>query len=371
MKILLIEPFFGGSHQQWAEGFQAHSSHDVHILSLPARHWKWRMYGGAVELAHQALQLDFKPDLLLATDMLDFTTFLALTQKQFAGIPTAIYFHENQITYPWSPTDQDVALQRNNQYGFINYTSALVADKVFFNSPYHLQSFCGALPSFLGQFPDNKSLQTIEIIREKSSVLPLGMDLRKLNILVQQKTSDVPTLLWNHRWEYDKNPDLFFESLLQLKAENIDFQLVILGENYKNAPPIFQKANEQLAQNIIHIGYAKSVEAYAKWLWRSDILPVTSHQDFFGGSVVEALYCNCCPILPKRLAYPMHISIDKHHEFFYDTDADFYEALKTTILAFPNKNENYTCRDFVARYDWLTLAPHYDTLFSEVRATNS
>mgnify|MGYP000456988033 CR=1 FL=1 len=37
---------------------------------------------------------------------------------------------ENQITYPWSPQDEDVKYQRNNQYGFINYTSALAADQV-------------------------------------------------------------------------------------------------------------------------------------------------------------------------------------------------------------------------------------------------
>jgi len=46
---------------------------------------------------------------------------------------------------------------------------------------------------------------------------------------------------------------------------------------------------------------------YAKWLWRADILPVTSRQEFFGASVVQALYCNCCALLPDRLAYPEHL----------------------------------------------------------------
>jgi len=47
MKILLVEPFFVGSHASWAKGYQQFSQHDVEILSLPGRHWKWRMYGGA------------------------------------------------------------------------------------------------------------------------------------------------------------------------------------------------------------------------------------------------------------------------------------------------------------------------------------
>ena len=51
MHITLIEPFYTGSHQQWADGFQKYSSHEVQILSLKGRHWKWRMFGGAVSLA--------------------------------------------------------------------------------------------------------------------------------------------------------------------------------------------------------------------------------------------------------------------------------------------------------------------------------
>ena len=113
MKIALLEPFFSGSHQQWAEGLLKHSTHEIKIFSLPGRYWKWRMYGGAVALARQFLEDSFQPDLLLATDMLDLTTFLSLTRSKTAFLPTVIYFHENQITYPWSPTDADISLNRN------------------------------------------------------------------------------------------------------------------------------------------------------------------------------------------------------------------------------------------------------------------
>lgn len=210
MKILLLEPFFTGSHQQWAEGLQQHSRHEVKVLSLKGRHWKWRMYGGAVALAGQFNQMNWQPDLILATDMLDLPTFVALTRPKSDGIPTAVYFHENQITYPWSPTDEDVPLGRNNQYGFINYTSALAADRVFFNSHFHKKSFLESLPKFLGQFPDNKGLENVELIAHKSEVLPLGMDLSRFDKFRNIRAEDTPpVLLWNHRWEYDKNPDLF------------------------------------------------------------------------------------------------------------------------------------------------------------------
>ncbi len=56
MKILILSPYHGGSHQAWAEGYQQHGRHPTTLLTLPARFWKWRMHGGAVTLARQFLQ---------------------------------------------------------------------------------------------------------------------------------------------------------------------------------------------------------------------------------------------------------------------------------------------------------------------------
>jgi hypothetical protein len=177
MNILLIEPFFTGSHKSWAEGFKKNSKHQVKLLTLSGRYWKWRMHGGAVSLANKFLMFHGEPDLILVTDMLDLTTFQALTRKVTHDIPFALYFHENQLTYPWSPKDRDVELKRDNHYSFINYTSALSADKVFFNSKYHMDSFLGELPVFLKQFPDNNEFQSVDLIKKKSSVLHLGVNL--------------------------------------------------------------------------------------------------------------------------------------------------------------------------------------------------
>ena len=208
MRIVLLEAFYSGSHQLWADGFKKYSKHDITILSLKGKHWKWRMHGGAISLAKQFLEIDFSPDLILATDMLDFSLFLALTKHKSAAIPTAIYFHENQLTYPWSVTDVDVHLKRDFHYGFINFTSALVADKVFFNSQYHYNSFLDALPKFLKMYPDYNELWTINNIKEKAIVLYLGMELNTISPI--KKRNEIPVILWNHRWEYDKNPTFFF-----------------------------------------------------------------------------------------------------------------------------------------------------------------
>ncbi len=353
MKILLLEPFFTGSHKQWALDFQQFSTHEILILPMSGYHWKWRMHIGAVDLAERVVSNEnspqfkdgsFIPDLILATDMIDLAAFLGLTRKWSAAIPTALYFHENQLNYPWSPSDEDVKLKRDGHYAFINYTSALASDAIFFNSNYHQNVFLKELPKFLKAFPDYPNLETVEKILAKSTVLHLGLDLSKLDkhkpaeIVKQQRAA-----------------------LYQVSERGIDFKLVVLGESYEKQPPIFAEAKEKLAQHILHFGYVEDYNTYCKWLWEADILPVTSVQDFFGASVVEAMYCNTIPMLPKRLAYPEHIPLNLHHTFFYEEN-EFVDKLQkrimdVRILRIQNSKQ------FVKKYDWRELIPIYDAVF--------
>ena len=361
MKILLLEPYFTGSHKAWAEGYQSNSSHEINIISLPGQFWKWRMHGGAITMAKEFLQSNVDPDLIIATDMLDLTTFLSLTKSKTAEIPTVLYFHENQITYPWSSSDRDVIEKRDIHYGFINISSALAADHVLFNSKYHLESFVSGATKALKHFPDHQELDSINDIQLKSEVLYLGMDLLQFDGYKDEKKGD-PIILWNHRWEYDKNPESFFHLLYRLDDENYSFQIVILGENFQSIPNIFDEAKERLDDRIIHYGYCKDFKEYARWLWKSDILPVTSNQDFFGISIMEAIYCGVYPILPKRLTYPELLPDIYHSNHLYDSEDDLYEMVKKSIQNIGMVRQN-SMVDWIQKFDWKKMAPLYDKLF--------
>lgn len=364
MKICLVEPFHSGSHAAWAEEYARYSRHDVELLTLSGRHWKWRMHGGAVTLARQFIASDYEPDLLLASDMLDLTTFLALTREKSAGLPSALYFHENQLTYPWSPNDTDPAQRRDAHYAFINYTSALAADAVLFNSRYHLDAFAGQLPEFLKGFPDQNELESLPLLKAKSEVLPLGIDLQRLDKYRPETPKDAaepPLILWNHRWEYDKNPEEFFQALYQLQEEGLSFEVAVLGESYRNSPTVFAEAQQRLGERIVQFGYIEDFADYAHWLWRADILPVHSHHDFFGASVVQAIYCHCTPLLPRRLAYPEHLPVAMHDRFLYDDFDDLLARLRE-MLKSPIR-ETGKLHSHVAHYDWRQLAGRYDNLF--------
>ena len=328
-------------------------------MTLPGRHWKWRMFGAAPALAERFRQRGTRPDLILATDMLDLAGFLGHTRNLLRDVPVALYFHENQLTYPWSSKDADVKAGRERQYAYLNFTSALAADQVFFNSDYHRNDFIEALPAFLRAFPDHQGLAQVAPIARKSQTLYLGMPLRALKGPPQQRQGP-PALLWNHRWEYDKAPAAFFRFLFRLKAEGVPFRAIVLGESYQKAPPVFAEARAQLGGQLLHWGYARDREAYARLLRQADLLPVTSRQDFFGGSAVEAIYAGCYPLLPNRLAFPEHLPDDLKAQHLYSTEEECYAKIKTVIGRISWARAQQRTADFVARYDWSNLAEHYD-----------
>jgi hypothetical protein len=77
--------------------------------------------------------------------------------------------------------------------------------------------------------------------------------------------------------------------------------------------------------------------------------------------VVEALYCGCAPVLPRRLNYPGLIPPALHDACLYDDEAGLVERLEAA-LARPTPREQW--RALATPYGWERLAPAYDALFS-------
>ncbi len=366
MRILLLEPYDTGSHGVWMRGYQAHSAHDVRILSLAGQFWQWRLVGGAVALAERFLALDALPDVIVASDMLDMTTFLALTRPVTARVPVALYFHENQLTYPVGPRQK-----LHHHYAFINYASALAADAVFFNSAFHRAVFFEDLPRLLKHFPDHRSLHTVEPLRERSQVLPVGLDLARYDAhrppAARSATcsgDSPPLIVWNHRWEYDKNPDDFFRALDRLVDEGVPFRVALVGENTRQHPAEFEAARDRLGDRVVQYGYVDSFADYARLLWDADIVVSTANQDFFGISVVEAIYCGCWPLLADRLNYPALVPDGWHGELLFRGVGGLVRRLRARLD--DPRPVPPELRAHVAAYDWGTLAPRYDAAFAAV-----
>jgi glycosyltransferase involved in cell wall biosynthesis len=365
MDLLLVEPYYTGSHKAWADGYRAHSKHKVSLLTLPGRFWKWRMQGGAVTLAREARSLLDSgaplPDLILASDMLNLPVFLTLAGEPLASLPVALYFHENQLTYPLQPGGR-----RDLHYGFINLVSALRAQAVFFNSAYHLDAWFDELPRLLKHFPDYNELWVVDALRQRSAVLPLGLDLARLDAhRPLEPTRGRPLILWNHRWEYDKDPETFFRAIYALASEGLDFALILLGESFRNKPAEFFEARRRLGDRIHHFGYAPDIAAYARLLWQADIVVSTAIHEFFGAAVVEACYCDCLPILPRRLSYPELLPAEHHSRCLYDDYDGLLYRLRKEIAQIDRTRALTVQRPF-ACYDWRNMAARYDLAVSAI-----
>ena len=363
MRIWILEPYYTGSHRTWADGYRRHSRHEIELHTLDGHFWKWRMHGAAITFARQLSRRQERPDLLLATDMLNLPYFLALTRRSLAGIPVVLYLHENQLTYPFPPGEK-----RDLHYGFINYASALAADRVLFNSHHHFEEFFDELPRLLKHFPDHNNLGTVEEIREKSAVLPVGCDLSRFDgyrLDDEDLCSSVPLILWNHRWEYDKDPETFFGALYRLADEGYSFRLAIAGESFRRVPREFEEAKERLGDRMVHCGYAEGVEAYARLLWRSHVVISTAIHEFFGIAVVEAIYCGCYPLLPNRLTYPEILPQKAWSEHLYQDFEDLLRRLRT-FLATPHQGDTDGLRRAMRRFDWPRIVGQYDRLMEDV-----
>jgi glycosyltransferase involved in cell wall biosynthesis len=356
LRILALEPYYGGSHRAFLDGWRAHSRHSFRTLTMPARKWKWRMRGAAITMGELLREGDGDFDLLFVSDFVDLAALVGLQPALLAGRPRIAYFHENQLTYPVSETDE-----RDYQYAFTNLTTCLAADRVLFNSRYHMESFLAAAARLLAKMPDFVPDWAPDRIRARSQVLPVGVDLDAID----RCRSDAPprtgplTVLWNHRWEYDKGADEFFDLMMELDAEAREFRLVVTGESFRTAPAVFEQARRRLAGRLAHLGYVRSHSDYCRLLCECDVVVSTAIHEFFGIAVVEAVYAGCAPLLPDRLSYPELLPPDAHAACLYRDRADLKARLVRWIED-PQQARALDLRDAVRRFGWDEVAPRID-----------
>jgi glycosyltransferase involved in cell wall biosynthesis len=312
------------------------------------------MRGGFVTLAEQADAVS-DVDVVLVSDMLDLAGFLGMTRRALRDVPAALYMHENQLTYPWADGDD-----LDYTYPLINWTSMAVADAVFFNSIFHRDAFFAELEVLLGRFPDHRHVHRLSDAWEKTSVLPVGVELATIPARLAARADAPARILWNQRWEYDKRSDEFFRALYHLQEAERDFRVVICGENFRNQPEEFDEARRRLGDRVVHFGYAP-YEEYVRLLASADIVVSTAAQEFFGIAITEAVFAGAFPLLPDRLVYPERIPETHHERCLYRSFEGLVAGLE---WALDNRDQAAAVaadlRPVMARFDWGVVAPRYD-----------
>ena len=321
MKVLALEPYYGGSHRAFLDGWSSRSRHEWTVLTLPAYKWKWRMRHAAITFAQQVVALadgGASWDALFCSDMLNLAEFLGLLPERIRagfGRRTTLYFHENQLTYPVRQ-----ASERDYQFAFTNISSALAAGGVWFNSAFHRDSFLGAIEAFLARMPDHQPADVPEQVRCKSEVHPPGID----GFGRRGPRPPGPLrICWAARWEHDKNPEDFFEALGRLLDRGVDFRVSVIGERFRDCPEVFDRVRPKLVDRIDRWGYQSSRADYRQALTEADVIVSTARHEFFGIGIVEAIAAGAHPLLPRRLSYPEMLGETTETEpFFYDGSVD-------------------------------------------------
>jgi len=331
-RILLLSAYDAGSHQRWREQLVASQpDFDWEVLALPPRFFRWRIRGNALTwLQEPALKARY--DLLIVTSMVDLASVKGF-HPHLAHTPTILYMHENQFAYPDSGRQHSSAEPQ-----IVNLYSAVAADRLLFNSAWNRDSFLDGARQFLEKMPDGLPSGLIDGIREKAQIVPVPIEDRLFAESQKPLNAECPHLLWNHRWEYDKAPDRLALLLDSLVGAGQDFQLSVVGEQFRKEPAAFGGIRERHRERIVNWGYLQSRGEYDHLLAEADVVVSTALHDFQGLSVLEAMASGCLALTPDRLAYPEYVPAAQRYASHVDNpaaEADAAASVLSRVLSQP------------------------------------
>lgn len=358
-RLLVLEPYYGGSHRSFLDGLLERLGWEHDLLALPPRKWKWRMSGSAVTLGDAALEMHGRGarwDLVLASTFVDLPAFLGHARAAVGDVPAVVYFHENQLAYP-NRYERDWDFQ----YPLVNVRSALAAGACLFNSRFNRDSFLGEIPRFLGRFPDDRPRDVPARIRERSLVLPPPFDPAPFDAAPLVR-GPLPRIVWPHRWDHDKDPGTFFAVVEQLAAEGLEFELAVAGQPHEDARAEFEERGRGLGGRIVSLGGLDSKEAFAAMLRSCDVSVSTALHEFFGLAMAESAYAGCFPLVPDRLAYPEVYP----ERFRYRDRHHLAERLRGLLIDRPSPG--VAC-EIGERYTLDRLVPSYEEVFESLADT--
>ncbi|XP_043203277.1 glycosyltransferase-like domain-containing protein 1 isoform X2 [Amphibalanus amphitrite] len=401
--LLLVEAFYAGSHRQLIttlmDGLRLDET-NCRLVTMSGRKWHWRARTSALHLAQHIPRETYS---VLFTSSVTPLAELCGLRPDLAAVRKVLYFHENQLVYPVRK-----AADTDFQYGYNQITACLVADEVVFNSLYNMESFLNNIDHFMKTQPDYRPRGLAEQIRVKCRVLYFPLCVPETVLAPREEGSETGQdregdgdrdrsqdresggdqdqestedrdgdqesaedqnhsseserplhILWPHRWEHDKNPSLFFDTLSRLHEEGVPFRLSVLGERCREVPDVFERARTQLEDRIEHWGYLPSREDYWRVLGAADVVVSTADHEFFGVAVLEAVWCGCLPLCVDRLVYPEWFE----RRLLFRTPAQLLKRLRQ-LCRRPGtaRTERRQLRPDLERFGWPALRERYREL---------
>jgi glycosyltransferase involved in cell wall biosynthesis len=193
-------------------------------------------------------------------------------------------------------------------------------------------------------------------------VVPPGLDLEALERPPLEREAP-PLIIWNHRWEFDKQPEVFFDALAELDRDGVPFRLALLGENSRSEARSFLDARRRYGPRLVHFGYEPDRAQYLAWLRRGAVSVSTAAQENFGIAAVEAAYAGAAPLWPDRLSYPELLGPAAGRDHLYADFRELVVKLKARALEpIYDQDRHQKHKEELGRFDWSRLIERYDDL---------
>ncbi|GAA0787220.1 tRNA-queuosine alpha-mannosyltransferase domain-containing protein [Marinobacterium sediminicola] len=360
MRILLLSAYDAVSHRYWRQGLvTAFPEYDWTTLSLPPRYFAWRIRGNSLSWAFSERETLTRPyDLIIATSMVDLTGLRGLV-PELASIPTLVYFHENQFAYPASGREfNSVEPQMLNLY------NALAADHVLFNSEFNRHTLLEGAQTLLRKLPDQVPAGLTEQIARQSQVIPVPLP---DEVFLDSSPESGPLqLVWNHRWEFDKGPELLLDAILMMQQRQLDFRLHVVGQQFRHTPKVFDHIHQTLEEgdNLGYWGHVESLEEYRQLLQQADVVLSTALHDYQGIAVLEGVAAGCTPVVPDRLAY--RELFDSEYRYAQTHEAEALTARLERLSALKRNNHPMPCPS-IRQLSWTHQKPEYQRAMDKAR----
>lgn len=268
------------------------------LKTQSARHFSWRVRasGWLWALGDDPGMARTDYDLIIATSLTGVVPLRAMVSA-LHSTPLWVYFHENQFAHPLGDAQSEI---HRVGWQFQSLQNAFCADWISFNTAYNRDTFLEGAASLLKRFPERLPGDPVRRISARSDVLPVPITDEFESYRSSPKEPSL--IVWNHRWEWDKQPERFLAALRRLSGDGIDFRLAMMGcgGGRNNA---FAGDAAALAKHIVHWGEAEA-NTYRKWIRKAGIGVSTAVHDFQGLSMQEIAQAGATPVVPRRLAYP-------------------------------------------------------------------